>query len=140
MLPRYPKFILRILGLHALLSCAKLALDISSLTCLAHLFSEWLPIQNRTEETSISGLESCKSSPRPISAGPLHALPRFHSQPIYLVFFQGPYRLSPENSHLGTGFTLRCFQRFPLPDAAAQLHGWRHDWFTVGPSTPVLSY
>ena len=45
-----------------------------------------------------------------------------------------------EMLHLGTGFTLRCFQRLSLPDAAAQLHTWRHDWFTGGPSTPVLSY
>ena len=45
-----------------------------------------------------------------------------------------------EKLHLRAGFTLRCFQRLSLPDAATQLHGWRHDWYTVGPSTPVLSY
>ena len=38
------------------------------------------------------------------------------------------------------GFALRCFQRLSLPDSAAQLHGWRHDWYTGGPFTPVLSY
>ena len=42
--------------------------------------------------------------------------------------------------HLRAGFALRCFQRLSLPDAAARPHGWRHDRFTVGPSTPVLSY
>ncbi len=42
--------------------------------------------------------------------------------------------------HLKAGFTLRCFQRLSLPDAATRLHGWRHDRYTVGPSTPVLSY
>ena len=31
------------------------------------------------------------SSPRPISTGPLHGLPRFHFRPIYLVVCQGPY-------------------------------------------------
>ena len=45
-----------------------------------------------------------------------------------------------EKLHLRAGFTLRCFQRLSFPDAATQLHGWRHDWYTVGPSTPVLSY
>ena len=45
-----------------------------------------------------------------------------------------------EELHLGAGFTLRCFQRLSLPDAATRLHGWRHDRYTVGPSTPVLSY
>ena len=42
--------------------------------------------------------------------------------------------------HLKAGFTLRCFQRLSLPNAATRLHGWRHDRYTVGPSTPVLSY
>ena len=42
--------------------------------------------------------------------------------------------------HLRAGFTLRCFQRLSLPGAATRLHGWRHDRYTVGPSTPVLSY
>ena len=45
-----------------------------------------------------------------------------------------------EKLHLRAGFTLSCFQRLSFPDAATQLHGWRHDWYTVGPSTPVLSY
>ena len=34
-----------------------------------------------------------KSSPRPISAGQLHTLLCFHTQPIYLVFFKGSYFL-----------------------------------------------
>ena len=42
--------------------------------------------------------------------------------------------------HLKAGFTLRCFQRLSLPNAATRLHGWRHDRYTVGSSTPVLSY
>ena len=42
--------------------------------------------------------------------------------------------------HLKAGFTLRCFQRLSLPGAATRLHGWRHDRYTVGSSTPVLSY
>ena len=45
-----------------------------------------------------------------------------------------------EGPHLRAGFTLRCFQRLSLPGAATRLHGWRHDRYTVGPSTPVLSY
>ena len=46
----------------------------------------------------------------------------------------------PGGPHLGAGFALRCFQRLSLPDAAFRPHGWRHDRYTVGPSTPVLSY
>ena len=45
-----------------------------------------------------------------------------------------------ERSHLRAGFTLRCFQRLSVPDVATQLYAWRHNWYTIGPSTPVLSY
>ena len=45
-----------------------------------------------------------------------------------------------ERSHLKDGFTLRCFQRLSVPDVATQLYAWRHNWYTIGPSTPVLSY
>ena len=45
-----------------------------------------------------------------------------------------------EKLHLRAGFTLRCFQRLSLPDAAIQPCHWRDNWYTGGPSTPVLSY
>ena len=37
--------------------------------------------------------KSIWSSPRPISTGPLNALLRLHSRPIYHVFCMGPYSL-----------------------------------------------
>ena len=48
--------------------------------------------------------------------------------------------LRHERSHLGVGFTLRCFQRLSCPDVATQRYAWRHNWYTIDPSTPVLSY
>ena len=48
--------------------------------------------------------------------------------------------LCHERSHLGVGFTLRCFQRLSCPDVATQRYAWRHNWYTIDPSTPVLSY
>ena len=45
-----------------------------------------------------------------------------------------------ERPHLKAGFTLRCFQRLSFPDVATQLYAWRHNWYTIGQSTPVLSY
>ena len=48
--------------------------------------------------------------------------------------------LCHERSHLRVGFTLRCFQRLSDPDVATQRYAWRHNWYTIGPSTPVLSY
>ena len=35
------------------------------------------------------------TSPRPISTGRLHALPRFHLRPINPVIFWGPYQVNP---------------------------------------------
>ena len=48
--------------------------------------------------------------------------------------------LCHERSHLRVGFTLRCFQRLSCPDVATQRYAWRHNWYTIDPSTPVLSY
>jgi hypothetical protein len=35
------------------------------------------------------------SSPRPISTGRLHVLPRFHLRPINPVVYWGPYQVDP---------------------------------------------
>ena len=79
---------------------------------------------------------------RPISNSPLHASLHFHSCPIYLVVFKGSYQLASQlgKSHLGGGFTLRCLQRLSLPGLATLRCAWRHNRYTSGPSTPVLSY
>ena len=60
-----------------------------------------------------------------------------------LSTLSSPRRLTDlchERSHLGVGFTLRCFQRLSDPDVATQRYAWRHNWYTIDPSTPVLSY
>ena len=46
----------------------------------------------------------------------------------------------PGRSHLVEGFTLRCLQRFSLPDVATRRCRWRDNRYTRGPSIPVLSY
>ena len=43
-------------------------------------------------------------------------------------------------SHLQASFTLRCFQRLSLPHLATRRYDWRHNRYTRGASTPVLSY
>ena len=63
-----------------------------------------LLFQNYTEEEMlnifgfITHKQACgsllKSSPRPISIGPLHALLHFHSRPIYLVVYKGSYQIA----------------------------------------------
>ena len=52
----------------------------------------------------------------------------------------GLTRLLYERPHLKAGFTLRCFQRLSVPNVATQLYPWRDNWYTIGSSTPVLSY
>jgi len=56
-----------------------------------------------------------KSSPRPISTGPLHGLRRFHSRPIYLVIFQGPYSLDGMGDLIfGSASRLDAFSAYPV--------------------------
>ena len=86
-----------------------------------------------------------RSSPRPISTSQLKASLPLHSWPIYLVICKGSYppQGKPREGgkpHLEVGFTLRCFQRLSHPDVATQRCPWRDNWYTRGPSTPVLSY
>jgi len=66
---------------------------------------------------------------RSISTGQLHALLRFHTQPINVVVSNEPsgaFRL--ERSHLEAGFPLRCFQRLSFPYVATQQCHWRDNW------------
>ena len=46
----------------------------------------------------------------------------------------------PGRSHLQACFPLRCFQRLSLPYVATRRCDWRHNRYTSGTSTPVLSY
>ncbi|KAF1855856.1 hypothetical protein Lal_00001548 [Lupinus albus] len=96
----------------------------------------WIPIAIATE--FLTGL--IKSSPRPISTSQLKWLPILHTWPIYLVVYKGLTSFRCERPHLKAGFTLRCFQRLSFPNVATQLYSWRNNWYTIGSSTPVLSY
>jgi len=67
--------------------------------------------------------------------------PRLHTRPITWSSsrsLQGS--CDPGRSHLVEGFTLRCIQRFSLPDVATRRCRWRDNRYTRGPSNPVLSY
>jgi hypothetical protein len=78
---------------------------------------------------------------RLISTSQLNASRRFHTWPINLVVYQEPSEgLCPGRSHLVEGFTLRCLQRFSLPNVATRRCHWRDNRYTRGSSNPVLSY
>ena len=76
-----------------------------------------------------------------ISTARLSVLPRVHLPPIYVLILNDPFL--PEGrgkSCLVVGFVLRCFQRLSLPNIATLRCIWRHNRYTRGSSTPVLSY
>ena len=78
---------------------------------------------------------------RLISTSQLKASLLLHTWPIDLVIFQESLgALWLGTSHLVEGFTLRCIQRFSLPDVATRRCHWRDNRYTRGPSNPVLSY
>src|SRR5215204_4050953 len=78
---------------------------------------------------------------RVISTGKLHVSLRFHTQPISLVIFQDPLEaLRPGKSHLGECFTLRCVQRFSLPNVTTRRYPWQDNRYIRGSFNPVLSY
>ena len=77
----------------------------------------------------------CKSSPRPISTGPLHPLQGFHSQPIYLVVFEGPYCFHMRNFISGWVSRLDAFSVYPF---RTQLPGSTAGAITGTPSVRPL--
>ena len=48
--------------------------------------------------------------------------------------------LASGKTNLQASFPLRCFQRLSLPHIATRQCDWRHNRYTRGASTPVLSY
>jgi hypothetical protein len=54
-------------------------------------------------------------SPRPISTGRLHTLPRFHLRPINVVVYHGPYQVDPVgNLILERASRLDAFSAYPF--------------------------
>ena len=94
----------------------------------------------RLQAPAFSSHSFCRSSPRLISIGQLHASRHFHLRPINDIVYVEPYSLKDERSNLRGSFTLRCFQRLSRPDVATQLCPWQDNWCTRGLSIPVLSY
>ena len=85
-------------------------------------------------------LDQCRSSPRHISTGQLHASLHFHLRPIDDIVYVVPYSMKDERSYLRESFTLRCFQRLSRPHIATLLCRWHDNRCTRGASIPVLSY
>jgi hypothetical protein len=94
-----------------------------------------------TREPKLTSVRNYGQASRLISIGKLNVSPRLHTRPITWSSsrsLQGS--CDPGRSHLVEGFTLRCIQRFSLPDVATRRCRWRDNRYTRGPSNPVLSY
>ena len=98
-------------------------------------------VESLLEQTVSAQSKFYDQAERAISTGKLHALLRFHIQPINLVVFQGPsFPFWVGRSHLRACFPLICIQRLSQPNFATQLCHWHDSWNTRGSSIPVLSY
>ena len=82
-----------------------------------------------------------KTSRSIISAAWLRRLPVLHLRSSNQVVYLGSS--SPKgdgNTHPGSGFALRCFQRLSFLDVAIQRCSGRNNWRTSGQAISVLSY
>ena len=124
--------------------CRTLATPAGDLSQLNSIRNTGLDL--RRDPNTLAGLPGAPSkfygqAERAISTGKLHALLRFHTQPIKHVVFVCPS--SPfwvGRSHLEECFTLICIQRLSQPNFATQPCHWHDSWNTRGSSIPVLSY
>src|SRR2546430_102655 len=73
----------------------------------------------------------------PVSSTPCSAYTSGLSTSSSSTALQG---IAPGRRVLEVCFPLRCFQRLSDPDTATQRCHWRDNWYTGGPSNPVLSY
>ena len=79
--------------------------------------------------------------PSAISTTQLNTLRCLHLWPIKQVVYLRPFSSCEEGrSHLGAGFTLRCFQRLSEPNLATQRCRGRDNWHTICSSFWILSY
>ena len=105
------------------------------LICFAFArFLERFRLRPVSQSASLLG-QVCKSSPRPISTGPLHPLQGFHSQPIYLVVSEGPYCFHMRNFISGWVSRLDAFSVYPF---RTQLPGSTAGAITGTPSVRPL--
>ena len=79
--------------------------------------------------------------PSTIRTTTLQLLPAVHGWPINLVVYQGSYPVSPVGCLIFRRAShLDAFSAYPCRTSATQRCLWRDNWYTGGPSIPVLSY
>ena len=88
-----------------------------------------------------SGGETGAASRSTIRNAWLRVLPPVHARPIHLLVWQGSYPVDPVGSLIfRRASRLDAFSAYPYRTSATQRCSWRNNWYTGGPSVPVLSY
>ena len=81
------------------------------------------------------------AEPSAISTAPLQLSPAVHVRPIDQVVYLGPYSVAPMGTLIfRRASRLDAFSGYPCRTSATQRCPWRDNWYTGGPSVPVLSY
>ena len=75
-----------------------------------------------------------------VSTGQLRRLPALHTRPIDPVVFREPSLLRAGGLILRRASRLYAFSVYPGRTLATQRCRWRDNWYTSGPSLPILSY
>jgi hypothetical protein len=104
----------------------------------------------RTEDVAMRsggdpvGRASCMGSgdePSAISTASLNPLPGVHAPPINQLVLLGPYPIDSVGILIfRRASRLDAFSGYPCRTSATQRCPWRDNWYTGGPSVPVLSY
>ena len=79
--------------------------------------------------------------PSAISTARLKTLRSVHLPPINQLVLLGPYPVSLVGTLIfRRASRLDAFSGYPCRTSATQRCSWRNNWYTGGPSVPVLSY
>ena len=79
--------------------------------------------------------------PSAISTARLNSLRSVHRPPINQVVYLGPYSVDLMGTLIfRRASRLDAFSGYPCRTSATQRCPWRDNWYTGGPSVPVLSY
>jgi hypothetical protein len=81
------------------------------------------------------------NEPSAISTAKLNALQHVHPPPINQLVLLGPYPVDLVGTLIfRRASRLDAFSGYPCRTSATQRCPWRDNWYTGGPSVPVLSY
>ena len=86
-------------------------------------------------------MHELEDEPSTISTATLKLSLALHVRPINQVVYLGSYPVNPVGTLIfGRASHLDAFSGYLVRTSATQRCPWRDNWYTGGPSVPVLSY